>query len=437
MITVRPLFLLFLLWVFAFAGCDTKNEFEDLLKDYFIKYYGEDGDQEGVDIIVNDDGTMLLLGNTISADADRLSRIFLVKVDAEGNILWQRSDYGNKGEYATDIEKTIDGNLIILSNIFLEKNAVTGANEYAIHLVKIDPNGDVIQDKEIASAGSQFGNSVTVLTDAYVPNGGYMVSGYTTDIVDNLAQPGVQSTDLLAILMNTSLDSVWTKQISNQLGGEFTKAFESKTYDSTNTDPKYKDQPFHFFGYSDDLEVSNDFENNFLGISITENEIPSFATYAGSPDFGERMKQTIEANGSGFISLGTQQVSPSQNRLVIARSETGSNGLRFISNSFKVIEGERNLAAVAVTQSPAGGRYLILSNETHPTGTTNLWLSKVGIEGEVYWSASFGSITKNDFAGTVRELDNGKIVILGTVELESQNSKMTLIKVNAKGELLN
>ncbi|HPM32633.1 MAG TPA: hypothetical protein PLJ60_20030 [Chryseolinea sp.] len=434
----KSLFFLFFLLVFAFFGCDTKNEFKDLLKDYFIKFYGEDGDQYGVDLIVNQDGTMLLLGNTISADADRLSNIFLVMVNSEGNILWQKTLPG-ENETAVDIEPTLDNNFVILSNVFLRRNAVTGMNEYKIHLTKITPGGEVITDFEYNELESQYGNAITPVTDAYTPNGGFIVSGYTTDTDDAIIQDGVQLTDLISILVNSSIDqSVWTRRISTQLAGEIIKVFESKTYDSIKmvTDPSYDDRPFYVFGYSDDLVDSDDNESNLVCLTLTENGVWSNPFYSGTTGFQETMSQTIEANGSGFISVGTQTIAPNQKRLVIARSETDAGGLRFSGNSFKVVEGDRNMEAVSITQSPAGGRYLILANETHPTGTTNLWLTKVDIEGKVYWSASFGSITKNDFAGTVRELDNGKIVILGTVELESQNSKMALIKVNANGELL-
>jgi hypothetical protein len=120
----------------------------------------------------------------------------------------------------------------------------------------------------------------------------------------------------------------------------------------------------------------------------------------------------------------------------VAKSEADGNGLAFRAQMVLVKES-RDLKAVSIAPSVAGGRYLILSNEISATGTTNIWLSKVDIDGNVIWSASFGSITKNYFGGTVRELPDGKIVILGTIELESQNSKMALIKLNADGELLN
>ncbi len=433
---VKFRYLLLLLAALTFSGCDTKNEFDNLLKDYFIKFYGEDGDQQGIDMIVNSDGTMVLLGNSTSADG--VSKIFLVKVNTEGNIIWQKT-FATEGENAVDIEKNLDGNFIILSNIITGRNAVTGANEYKIHLTKITPDGEVMKDFEFGSLISQYGNTITPITNAFVPEGGFMVSGYTTDIEDGIEVDGIESTDLIILLVDAALDNaVWPKplRIKNQLSGEAIKVFESKTYDDL---VKNGDRPFYVFGYSDDADFSSDYENNLLCLSLKANGGPSdfsAISYAGTPQSQERMSQTIEDHGFGFISVGTQTIAANQQRLVIARSEVDGNGLHFISNSFKVVEGDRNLKAVSITKSIAGGRYLILSNEKHPTGTTNLWLSKVDIDGRLNWSASFGSITKNDFSGTVRELDNGKIVILGTVELESQNSKMALIKVNANGELL-
>ncbi len=118
------------------------------------------------------------------------------------------------------------------------------------------------------------------------------------------------------------------------------------------------------------------------------------------------------------------------------------SGLKFNPKIIQ-LDVPKSLEAVSISQSLAGGQYLVLSNEKNLAGT-NIWLSKVnpsanagaGEKVEV-WSASFGSITKNDFGGTVIELSDGKIVILGTVELEPQNSKMALIKLNASGEFLN
>ncbi len=437
MINARVAYFLFLINALILSGCDTKNDFEDTLKDYFIKYYGEDGKQQGIDMIVNNDGTMLLLGNTVSED---ISRILLIKVDAEGNVIWKKK-FDTDNEFAKDIEPTLnnDGSVVVLSNIFLKKNASTGADEHDIHLVVLTSAGETIQDSKFHFFGSQYGNSVTPVSNTYIPNGGYIVSGYTTEIEDGIEQVGIRSTDLITILFNTSIDdSVWTRRIMNQLDGEVIKVIESKTYDPSKiVNPNYKDRPFYMFGYSDVLAGGDvDYENNFWCASLNESGIVSFDSYSGDPVKSESMGQTINAFGSGFISIGTQTNSTNQKSLALSTSQTGGDGLKFTSQTI-LIKESKNLQAISITPSIAGGRYLVLSNETNPAGTTNLWLSKVDIEGNVYWSSSFGSVTKNDFSGTVSELPDGKIVIFGTIELESQNSKMALIKLNANGEILN
>lgn len=440
MINIRIAHVLFLIFVLIVSGCDTQNDFEDIFKDYFVKFYGENGNQHAVDMIVNEDGTMLLLGNTTPPEGS--SQIFLVKVDEMGNILWQKT-FDGPNETAADIEPTLgldgneDGNFIILSNIFLKKNLSTGADEHDIHLIKILPDGEIIEDFQFHAFASQFGNTITPVTSDYVTNGGYIVAGYTTDIEDGLVKDGVRATDLIVFLFNSTItELVWSRRHTNQLDGEVIKVIESETYDPLEIN---NDRPFYVFGYSDilaDGDADGDFEHNFWCVSLTENGSPLNDDFSGDPVKLETMSQTIKANGSGFISVGTQTSSSNQKSIVLTTSEVNGNGLEFNSAQPILVKESKNIEAVSITSSPAGGRYLILANETSATGTTNMFLLKVDITGTVLMSASFGSLTKNDFGGIVRELPNGKIVILGTLEQEPQNSKMALIKINSDGELL-
>lgn len=438
MINSRIAQFLFLSFVFTFSGCDTKDDFEGTFKDYFIKYYGEDGKQEGVDLIVNDDGTLLLLGNTISPAG--VSQVFLVKTDSEGNIIWQKI-IGGIDETAVDIEPTLAGDgFVILSNVLKGKNETTGLNLYDTKLSIVSADGGVgVQTTTSGFWADQVGYSVTPISNRYT-QGGYMITGNTSDTKSQPTLPPPDLSDIIVMFYNADLSQLWWKDsVSNQHVGAGVKVFESDTY----VPLKDGDRPFYLFGYSDVLTGTvessiedAEYENNFWCVSLDENGGKSADDFSGDPAKEEVMSETIEAIGSGFISVGTQTNSSGQNSLILATAEVDKDGLGFTSQTVSVKES-RNLKAVSITPSAVGGRYLILSNETSATGTTNLWLSKVDIEGNVVWSASFGSVTKNDFAGTVRELSDGKILILGTIELESQNSKMALIKLNANGELLN
>ena len=79
--------LLLLLTGTLYFSCDTEDTVEPNFEDYFVKYYGEEGNQQGVDIEVLSDG-YLLVGNTRRTAGQ--SGIFIVRTDLQGN----RISYG-------------------------------------------------------------------------------------------------------------------------------------------------------------------------------------------------------------------------------------------------------------------------------------------------------------------------------------------------------
>src|ERR1044072_8507661 len=112
---MRPISLNCILLSVLFLACDTASNVEPMYEEYFTKYYGEDGEQQGVDIVLNNDGSMVLLGNSLSQE-DPISP-FIVKTDAIGNVLWQR-EFKTDDEIAVDIEPINGGNqLAVLTNV--------------------------------------------------------------------------------------------------------------------------------------------------------------------------------------------------------------------------------------------------------------------------------------------------------------------------------
>src|SRR5258708_5338013 len=106
------LFLLFLAGA-LFSSCDTSLNIKSPVNDYFIKYYGTEGSQTGVDFIINPDGTLVLFGTTQIEGKN--SQFFLVKVNEKGEILWSRK-YGSQCQ-ARDIELAKDGRIVVLGNM--------------------------------------------------------------------------------------------------------------------------------------------------------------------------------------------------------------------------------------------------------------------------------------------------------------------------------
>jgi hypothetical protein len=63
-------------------------------------------------------------------------------------------------------------------------------------------------------------------------------------------------------------------------------------------------------------------------------------------------------------------------------------------------------------------------------------LIKTNLNSEEQWSVNMGSFDQNSVGASVLELPDGRILVLGTIELETQN-KIGLMKVNSQGEFLN
>jgi hypothetical protein len=61
---------------------------------------------------------------------------------------------------------------------------------------------------------------------------------------------------------------------------------------------------------------------------------------------------------------------------------------------------------------------------------------KVDLSGQLVWSSRLGSDQGDDAVAKVRELPDGRVLILGTTELGDNQRKLSLIKMNSSGQLL-
>jgi len=155
--------------------CDTKNNIDPVFKNYFIKYYGEDGNHEAKDFIINDDGTVIIVGTVTFGQTVLTKRVYIVKTDLEGNELWNKTLGSDFNEEAADIEPIVGGpdagNFLILSNF---DKATDQTN---IRLTVINSSGDSLRSFNYAQYLSLRGKSVTSTT-----SGVMYLAGLTTDI---------------------------------------------------------------------------------------------------------------------------------------------------------------------------------------------------------------------------------------------------------------
>ena len=124
----------------------------------------------GSDIIPTSDGGYLIAGRSTTALDENA---YLIKIDANGNRLWERNYGGPAGENAASIKPTSDGGYIFLGSTSSYNTG--GSGDFDLYLVKIDASGNMIWEKNYGGSDWDRGASVIVTAD-----GGYLMAGWTS-----------------------------------------------------------------------------------------------------------------------------------------------------------------------------------------------------------------------------------------------------------------
>jgi ribosomal protein S11 len=122
------------------------------------------------------------------------SDLFLIKTDANGNIIWAKTYGGTNYDGAYSVQQTSDGGYIVAGATYS-----FGAGSTDIILIKTDANGNIIWAKIYGGTGEDYAFSVRQTSDS-----GYIVAGYTYSF-------GAGSRDLFLIKTDVNGNIIWAK----------------------------------------------------------------------------------------------------------------------------------------------------------------------------------------------------------------------------------
>ncbi len=395
-----PLFFLMLL-----LGCDTESSLEPYYEQYFIKYYGLEGDQNGVDIILNDDNTFLLLGSSLRTDGN--SQIQLTKADELGNEIWSYTYGESANEYAKNFLIGPSGNIFIIATVEESLGGKTNGK-----LFKLNSEGALLDSVYIGVDG--FNDNINGIT--LTQNQDIIVVGSTENV---LVPGGSNIWDIFSIRMTLDLVELplfsWRRYYGYDEEDLGSQVFE------------YSNGSFVFFGTSNRDRPDNSQQDGFnMFIFPTDNTgiVSGEAKYFGTLD-NQRAEQMIRTSDGGLAMIGTSTSSSGDNSIFIARVRSNNDFL----NSFQLNTG---IEVIGRSITESSGDYII-SGTSDNNGETNIFIASVNNSGALNWSRTFGG-PNMDSAAKAIVLADGSIALIGTVEIESQ-TKMCLIKTNKLGLL--
>ena len=156
----------------------------------WTRFYGGNGYEIGTGVLETRDGGFVLVGSTTSVGAGDCD-VLLLKTDAAGNIVWQKTFGTDAWDSGNSIQGTQDDGFILVGTRH-------NGNDCDVYLIKTNSAGDSVWSKTFGDTGYDDGRSVR-----QTPDGGFIIAGCTTP-------PGATDKDLYLIKTNAQGDEIWS-----------------------------------------------------------------------------------------------------------------------------------------------------------------------------------------------------------------------------------
>ncbi|MBS1543711.1 MAG: hypothetical protein JST14_08770 [Bacteroidetes bacterium] len=428
-------------------GCASPSTVEDPAESYFIRFYGGDGNQTGVDFVVLPDKSMVLFGTTRSsavAGNNPNSQWLVVRTDPKGMVLYERHIGGPNDEEARDIELYGNNQLVLVGNTY------KSATDRDVKIVTMMADATltpidsavipVLDSVSVVTKGDEDVTSVTPTSD------GFIIAGSTTYASKKPggAVPGLADLrDGLNIRVTTNLTTYGNGWPTSQIYGKYSDDVTTKIIQVANG--------FYVFGYSDakitgQSAAPRNYNYWYYGLGQTGGTIgeantglPSDNEFATSFSFVST--QTGDGYVLGGISTNTTTGAADLNVCKLKKTLTfdPTVDVEFqkplsIAISSNGSSPDINTSIIA---SQLGG-YYVLGNENGFNNNQNWVLVKLNTNASQAWSPIVFGGEGLDQCGSVLDLPDGRIGLIGTMTTGKPDvgeTKMTLIKVNGDGQL--
>ncbi len=170
------------------------------------KCLGGSNDDDAHDIIMTNEGGYLVVGRTKSNNGDVSNNygfwdVWVVNLDGEGNMLWEKNYGGSSGEEALSIDKTTDNGYVIAGYSNSNDGDVSGNNGNSDFWVfKINSSAEIIWRKSMGGSNNDDASVVRQTSD-----GGFIIAGSSDsnngDVSGNMGQA-----DMWVVKLNSELN---------------------------------------------------------------------------------------------------------------------------------------------------------------------------------------------------------------------------------------
>ena len=361
----------------------------------FSATFGGPQDDWGASIRQLSDGGYIIAGMTESYGAGS-SDVWLVRTDASGSKLWDKTFGGTSWDDVRSVQQTSDGGYIIAG-----MTDSYGAGGFDVWLVKADSTGNKEWDKTYGGANGDGGTSVQ-----QTPDGGYIIAGWT-------ASSGAGAYDMCLIKTDASGEKAWDR------------TFGGTRDEGGNSVLQTPDGGYVIAGSTTSFGSGEDdvwlIKTDSSGSEVWDK------TYGST--YGDGANSVVQTSDGGYIVTGwTGALSESGSDIWLVK--TDSQGSKVWDKTFG---GAGDDVGNSVQQTPDGGYIIAGVTQSHGAGKEDVWLIKTDSTGSGVWDKTFGG-RGNDGGRSVQLTSDGGYVITGsTASFGAGGVDVWLIKTDADG----
>jgi hypothetical protein len=389
------------------------------------KFFDFGNDERGFVVHQTFDGGFILLGYTYDG-------MKIIKTNTTGDSIWSKSFEG----YGNDIKQTVDGGYIITGS--------TGGPYNAI-LMKIDASGMINWRQEYNFGLNDNGYTVIPLTDGYVINGSTFfnedslwmlkvdLSGnpvWKKDYGAGYSNPPCYQTQdggFIMVATKTVRNLIWLIKTDESGDTLWTKTYNYNIWEYGQDVKQLDDGGFIILSYQ--LETFWTQENTFL-IRTNEYGDPLW-TKSLNHDIDEPSRLIVNSDNT-FTIVGNVYVT-SEPDLAVSKIKDSGEAQWVKYHGISPSEGS------SIIESNDGGLAAVGSTGSFGDGRNDIWLLKMDQHGDTLWTRTFGTLD-DELGSCIRQTNDGGYIICGYTQINSsqpyQVSDAMLIKTNSTGELI-
>ena len=228
------------------------------------KIYGGTGTDSFEGMCATSDGGFVLCGYSYSGIGGTKTEAnignadyWIIKINSEGDIIWQNTIGGNKDDFAYTIKQSADGGYLVggfsISNISGDKTeaCIGGTGKYDYWIVKLNSEGIIVWQNTLGGTETDELHDIEELSDGNILLAGFSRSAPSADKTENIIGTELLSSDYWLVKLDASGNKLWDESIG---GGSSDYLFDIEETPDGN---------YFLMGYSSSTNGYDKVEYNF------------------------------------------------------------------------------------------------------------------------------------------------------------------------------